>query len=137
MSRRQAGGPLTNLVVRIIINTGALAIAAGVINYAEVGDFTLTEGHITIVSWESGLATAVVFGLVNALIRPIVMVTTCLLQVLTLGLFTLVVNALMLLLTSWLAEVFTIGFHVNGFGAAFFGAILMSLVSTMLTRLLR
>lgn len=137
MSRRQEGDPLTHLVVRIIINTGALAIAAGVINYAEVGDFTLTEGHITIVSWESGLATAVVFGLVNALIRPIVMVTTCLLQVLTLGLFTLVVNALMLLLTSWLAEVFTIGFHVNGFGAAFFGAILISLVSTMLTRLLR
>ncbi len=137
MSRRQEGDPLTHLVVRIIINTGALAIAAGVINYAEVGDFTLTEGHITIVSWESGLATAVVFGLVNALIRPIVMFTTCLLQVLTLGLFTLVVNALMLLLTSWLAEVFTIGFHVNGFGAAFFGAILISLVSTMLTRLLR
>ena len=137
MSRRQEGDPLTHLVVRIIINTGALAIAAGVINYAEVGDFTLTEGHITIVSWESGLATAVVFGLVNALIRPIVMVTTCLLQVLTLGLFTLVVNALMLLLTSWLAEVFTIGFHVNGFGAAFFGAILISLVSTMLNRLLR
>ncbi len=137
MSRRQEGDPLTHLVVRIIINTGALAIAAGVINYAEVGDFTLTEGHITIVSWESGLATAVVFGLVNALIKPIVMVTTCLLQVLTLGLFTLVVNALMLLLTSWLAEVFTIGFHVNGFGAAFFGAILISLVSTMLTRLLR
>ncbi len=137
MSRRQEGDPLTHLVVRIIINTGALAIAAGIINYAEVGDFTLTEGHITIVSWESGLATAVVFGLVNALIRPIVMVTTCLLQVLTLGLFTLVVNALMLLLTSWLAEVFTIGFHVNGFGAAFFGAILISLVSTMLTRLLR
>ncbi len=137
MSRRQEGDPLTHLVVRIIINTGALAIAAGVINYAEVGDFTLTEGHITIVSWESGLATAVVFGLVNALIRPIVMVTTCLLQVLTLGLFTVVVNALMLLLTSWLAEVFTIGFHVNGFGAAFFGAILISLVSTMLTRLLR
>ena len=137
MSRRQEGDPLTHLVVRIIINTGALAIAAGVINYAEVGDFTLTEGHITIVSWESGLATAVVFGLVNALIRPFVMVTTCLLQVLTLGLFTLVVNALMLLLTSWLAEVFIIGFHVNGFGAAFFGAILISLVSTMLTRLLR
>ena len=138
-------GPLGGLLFRFIINIGALVISAYIVNFfaggpSEPGTFqsVLARGPISIIGWESALATGILFGVVNALIRPLVLFFTCLLQILTLGLFTLVINALMLLFTSYLAENFLhIGFHVDGFGAAFFGAILMSIVSTVLTHLLR
>ena len=130
MARGNEAGPLTRLVLRFVINTGSLVGAAYILNY-------FAPGSIEIADWQSALATGAVFGLVNALIRPLVSLFTCLLQLLTLGLFTLIINALMLLLTSWVAELLQIGFRVNGFGAAFFGAILVSLVSMLLTRVLR
>ena len=123
-------GPLSNLVLRLVINTGALVAAAYVASY-------VAPGAIIIENWQSALATGAIFGIVNSLIRPLISFFTCLLQVLTLGLFTLVINALMLLLTSWLAGFLDIGFYVDGFWAALFGAILISLVSTVLSRLLR
>lgn len=130
MAKPRELGPLGWLVFRFIINTGALAIAVYIVNY-------FAPDSIVLADWQSALATAAILGLVNALIRPLVSCFTCLLQVITLGLFTLVVNALMLLLTSYLAEYLRIGFHVNGFGPAFFGAILLSIVSTILTHLMR
>lgn len=82
------------------------------------------------------LAVAVVFGLVNGLIRPIVRLLTLPLFILTLGLFTFVVNALMLLLTSWLSERLDLPFRVHGFGAALLGAVIVSVVSFLLNVLL-
>lgn len=144
MARENEAGPLTRLVLRFVINTGSLVGAAYILNYFAPNSTdtsgwqsALTSGPIAIANWQSALATGAVFGLVNALIRPLVSLFTCLLQLLTLGLFTLIINALMLLLTSWVAELLQIGFQVNGFGAAFFGAILVSLVSMVLTRALR
>ncbi|MFO7895091.1 MAG: phage holin family protein [Longimicrobiales bacterium] len=79
------------------------------------------------------LGVAVVFGVVNAVIRPILKLLTCPLMVLTLGLFVFILNALMLWLTSELALALGIGFDVAGFWAALLGAIIVGLVSTVLT----
>jgi putative membrane protein len=79
----------------------------------------------------------VVFGLVNAIIRPLVRLLTLPLFLLTLGLFTFVVNALMLLLTSWLADHLDLRFHVHGFWSALWGAVIVSVVSFLLNLLVR
>ena len=127
------------LILRIIINTVSLVVAAYVVNTfngAEgSGESVLAAGPIIIDGWRSALAAGLIFGLVNALIRPLLFFFTCLLQVVTLGLFTLVLNAILLLLTSWFAGQFAVGFQVLSFGAAFWGALMVSIVSTLLTRM--
>lgn len=81
--------------------------------------------------WQIGIV-ALLFGLLNALLRPILYFLTCPLVILTLGLFGLVINALLLGLTSALADQFGINFVVNGFWPAFFGGMVISIVSTAL-----
>ncbi len=83
-------------------------------------------------NWVSALGAAFLLGIVNAIIRPIFILLTLPLTILTLGLFLLVVNALML----WLVAGLVGGFHVNGFGGAFFGSILVSIVSWIFSRLI-
>lgn len=79
---------------------------------------------------------ALVLGLVNALIRPAVSALSCGLIALTLGLFTLVINALMLWLASWIAtEWLELNFHVDGFWNAFLGALVISVVSLLMSAL--
>ena len=77
------------------------------------------------------LGVAIVFGVVNALIAPVVMLFALPFILLTLGLFALVINALMLMLTSWLAGALNLGFHVDGFVPAFFGSLVISIVSAL------
>jgi putative membrane protein len=84
-------------------------------------------------SGASLLLIALVFGLVNALIRPLLTLLTCPLIVLTLGLFVLVVNALMLGLTAWLMPSLT----VDGFWPAFWGALIISIVSSVISMLIK
>ena len=79
------------------------------------------------------LLVAAVFGIVNSLLRPILTILTCPLIVLTLGLFTLVINAVMLLVTGWLSTRWDLGFAVSGFWAAFWGGLVVGLVSLMLS----
>jgi putative membrane protein len=83
------------------------------------------------------LGIALVFGVLNAVIRPILMVVSIPLVVLTLGLFTLVLNGVILLLTSGVSGALGLAFHVSGFAAAFWGAIVVSIVSMVLTILVR
>lgn len=112
------------LILRIIINSAALWAAAA---------FVPGIRYNTL--W-SLVATALIFGVVNALIRPVLKLLSCPVIVLTLGLFTLVLNALMLMLTARIGHFFGIGFTVHGFWAAFFGALIVSIVSTVLAWLL-
>jgi len=79
------------------------------------------------------LAVALIFGLVNATLRPITKLVTCPIILLTLGLFTFVVNGLMLWLTSSLAGGLGLAFHVAGFWPAFWGALVVSFVSVVLS----
>ena len=116
------GGWFMALLIRWAINAIGLLVAAGVVR------------GIVLEGWESTLLTAALFGLVNAFIRPLVMMMSCLLQVLTLGLFTLIVNTGMLALTAWAAGQVGLAFTVDGVKAAFLGALVISLVSFTLTR---
>jgi putative membrane protein len=128
-------------ILRLVINAVSLIVAATVVNW--LNEIGVIRGAIVIQGLGAAIVAAFIFGLVNALIRPVVLAVTCLLNLLTLGLFTLVVNALMLLLTSWIVGVLNqsiaanIAFRVHGFIAALIGALIVSVVSTVLTRVVR
>ena len=81
------------------------------------------------------LAVAVIFGLINAFLKPLIKVVGCAFYVLTLGLIALVVNGLLLWLTSWIAGKLNLPFHVTGFWPAFWGAIIVGVVSWLLSLL--
>lgn len=114
---------MKNFVVKTIANAGALAVAIWLI-----GNITL-EGGSTGRKALTLILVALIFGLVNFLVKPVVQLLTFPLFILTLGLITLVVNALMLMLTSWLADVFDLSFHVEGFWTAVLGGLIISVVS--------
>jgi putative membrane protein len=83
--------------------------------------------------WMPILGVALVFGVVNAFIRPVAKILTFPIVILTLGLFLLVINGFMLWLTSALSDALGLGFHVQGFLAAFLGALVVSIVSGVLS----
>jgi putative membrane protein len=83
------------------------------------------------------LIVALVFGVVNAFVRPILTVLTCPLIVLTLGLFVLVLNAVMLWLTGELSTALGINFHVDGAWAAIIGGVIVGVVSAILNLLVK
>ncbi len=83
------------------------------------------------------LVVAAVFGLVNALLRPILVILTCPLIVVTLGLFTLVINAILLLATGALSRHWELGFAVDGFLPAFAGGLIIGLSGAVLALVLR
>ncbi|NGO77998.1 phage holin family protein [Streptomyces sp. YC504] len=114
---------MKNFVVKTIANSAALAVAIWLID-----DITL-PGNSTPRKVLTLILVALVFGLVNFLVKPIVKLLTLPLFILTLGLITLVVNALMLLLTSWLADKLNLSFHVEGFWTAVVGGLIISIVS--------
>lgn len=86
--------------------------------------------------WRQLGIVALIFGLLNALVRPILKFLTCPLILLTLGLFILIINAAMLGLTAAMAKTFGINFQVAGFWSAFLGAIVISIVSAALNLLI-
>src|SRR5579862_6085662 len=104
-------------LVRLLINAAALWVATIV-----VPGVTYSGG------WLPLLGVALVFGVINALIRPIAKLLTFPIVFLTLGLFVLVINGFMLWLTSALSEALALNFHVRGFWAAFWGALVVSVV---------
>ncbi len=121
---------MKNFLVKTIANAGALAVAVWLLD-----KITLTGGS-TGEKTATLIVVALVFGLVNMLVKPVVQVLTFPLFILTLGLFTLVVNALMLLLTSWVADKLDLSFHVDGFWTAVLGALIVSIVSWALNAFL-
>ncbi len=88
-------------------------------------------------TWWHILLLALIFGLVNALIRPVLSLVTCPVIVLTLGLFTLLLNTFLFWVTGWLGQQFGIGFQATGFLPLFLGALVVSIVSWILSQLLR
>lgn len=88
-------------------------------------------------AWLAYALMAVVLGLVNALVRPVLKVLTCPLILLTLGLFTLVINGFTFWLAARIANGLGIGFYVDGFWSAFWGALIVSIVSVILAALVR
>ena len=113
-------------LVRLLVNAAALWVATQVVRG---------------VSFDGGplpmLGVALVFGVLNASLRPLAKILTFPLIIVTLGIFALVINGLMLWLTSALSSTLGLGFHVSGFWAAFWGALVVSLVSLLLSMLIR
>ena len=118
------------IIVRILVNAVALWIATLVVDGVDV-DASTTSGEVLTI-----VAVAAVFGLINLFIKPIVKLLSLPLYIITLGLFTLVVNALMLLLSSWIAGLLGVPFDVDGFWAAVLGGLVISVVSWLLNVLL-
>jgi putative membrane protein len=114
------------LIVRLLASAVALAVAAALVDGISVGPGTDVERTLTL------LGVAIIFGFVNAIVRPVLRLLTLPLVVLTLGLFLLVVNALMLLLTEWIADLFDLAFQVDGFWSALLGALIVSVVSFLI-----
>lgn len=114
---------MKNFLVKTIANAAALAVAIWLLK-----DITLT-GENTGRKALTLFLVALLFGLVNFIVKPVVKLLSFPLFILTLGLITLVVNALMLLLTSWLAGTLNLAFHVSGFWTAVLGGVIISIVS--------
>lgn len=107
---------------RLLINAAALWVAIRL-----VPGITFGGDEVAL------LLVALVFGVVNAIVRPVLLILSLPVLVLTLGLFTFVLNALMLWLTSALSGALGLGFHVSGFWPAFLGALVVTIVSALLS----
>jgi putative membrane protein len=115
---------MRNFLIRVVINAIAIAIAASLLPGINVADNDL--GTLLIIG--------LVFGIVNALVKPILVILTCPAVIVTLGLFLLVINGLMLLLT---ASLIPDRLQVDGLGSAILGGIVMGLVGIVLESVLR
>ena len=117
-------------VLWLVVNAAALGVAVWLFDGITLTADTTGSRIVTL------LVVGAIFGVVTSVVRPIVNVLSIPLIILTLGLFLLVTNALMLLLTSKLADTFGLDFHVDGFWTAVFGALVISIASMILESLL-
>jgi len=134
---------LRRLILRLVINAVALYAAVrfvpGIGLRGGWGPLKLPGPWGTIVvqgQWVTLVVMALIFGFVNALVRPLIKLLTCPLIIVTLGLFVLVINALMLWLAAWLGSILGTGFYVEGPVPALLGALIVSVVSWVLSLLL-
>lgn len=117
---------MQKLILRWVINAAALWVA-----------ITFVPGIQARPSWAGIFGLALIFGLVNALLRPLLNFLTCPFLILTLGLGTLLINTLLFWLSGVIGAQFGFGFTVGGFWPAFFGALITTLVSVILTLLVK
>ena len=117
-------------VIWVLVNAGALAVATALMSGIELTGDTTADNVITL------LLVALIFGVVNTVIGPIVKLLSLPFILLTLGLLLIVINACLLLLTEWISGLFGLGFTVDGFWTAVGGAIIISIASFVLNVLL-
>jgi putative membrane protein len=115
-----------NALIRVLITAVALAVATALVPGILLrGDTTLSKVLTLVV-------VALIFGIVNTFLKPVIKAVGCLFYILTLGLIGLVVNGLLLWLASWVAGKLSLPFHITGFWPAFWGAIIVGVVSWVL-----
>ena len=117
---------MTKFIIRWAINAVALYVAV-----------LIVPGIALRGAWTDVLWLALIFGLLNALVRPLLKFLTCPLIILTLGLFTILINTGMLLLTSRIGQALGFGLSVDGFWPAVLGSLVISLVSVVMSVILR
>ncbi len=121
---------MKKFLIRWLVNGLALAATVWILQKYITFENS-SQAFLTIVIW------SLIFGLINAVIRPIVKFVTCLPIILTLGLFTLIINTLMFILANWIAGQFNYGLTLaNGFWTAFFAALILSIISFLLSKFL-
>ncbi len=113
---------MKRFLLRLVVNAIALYAAVKIVPGV----------HPQSAHWYAYLWLALIFGVVNALLRPVLKLLTCPLIILTLGLFTLLINASMFALAGWIGAHFGVGFTVDGFWAAFWGSVVTSVVAIVL-----
>jgi putative membrane protein len=118
---------MNSFFIRWAINTLALYVAIAIVPGIEAES----------TRWFALLILGLIFGLLNAVVRPVLKLLTCPLIMFTLGFFVLILNTFLFYLTGWLGTKFHIGFTVSNFWAAFLGALVTSVVSFALTLLLK
>jgi putative membrane protein len=123
---------MTKFIIRWAIIAVALYVAVAVVNAVIPGGIVLQSE-----SWLSYVWLALIFGILNAFIGPLLRLLTCPLIILTLGLFTLVLNTLLFYLAGFIGRAFGVGFTITSFWAAFLGALVVSVVSVVLNLLVR
>jgi putative membrane protein len=123
---------MVRFLMRWAINAIALFVAIWFVLMTLPGGISLQSTH-----WTSFIWMGLIFGLVNALVRPILSFLTCPLIALTLGLFTLIINTLMFYLVGYVGTWFGVGYTVHSFWAAFVAALVVSVVSVLLTLVLK
>src|SRR5512146_1917214 len=119
---------MVRFILRWAINAVAIFVAIQIVDNVFPGSITPIPSTVASYVW-----IGLIFGLVNALLRPLLSVLTCPLIILTLGLFTLIINTLMFYLVGWIGGFFGVGYDVHSFLAALLGAIAVSLVSIALS----
>ena len=117
-------------LLRVAVSAAALAVATAVLPGIQLTAGSTTEKVLTLI------AVALIFGVINAILKPIIKTIGCLFYILTLGLVALVVNALLLWLASVVAGWLSLPFHITGFVPAFLGAIIISMVTWLLSLLI-
>ena len=117
---------MTKFILRWVVNAIALFLAVYLVPGVNL------EG-----GWVSILWLALIFGLINAFLRPLLTLLTCPLIVLTLGLFTLLINTFLFWLTSQVGQAFGIGFTIEGFWPAFLGGLVVTVVSVLMSLILK
>ncbi|MDN5754663.1 MAG: phage holin family protein [Arthrobacter sp.] len=126
---------MLRFIVRVIVNAVALAAAAWIIPGISVGSSAASQatGNDSAGTVVAYLFIGLIFGIVNAVVRPIISFLSVPITCLTLGLFAIVINAAMLLLTSWLSSYTPIGLHVDTFfWDAVLGSLIISIVSALI-----
>lgn len=118
------------LIIRLIISALATALAVWLVPGISLTATATGEKVMTLI------IVAIIFGLVNAVVRPLVTIAGACLVVLTLGLFLFVINALMLMLSAWLSTKLGFGFEVDGFWWAVLGSIIISIATSAISGLL-
>ena len=119
---------MTKFILRWVINAVALYLAIFLLDGRGVN----FSGN-----WVSIIWLALIFGLVNAFLGPLLKLLTCPLIILTLGLFTILINTFLFWLTGWIGQSFNLGLTINGFWPAFLGGLIMSVVSVVLSMFVR
>ena len=115
-----------NALIRVLITAVALAVATALVPGIELRAGTTLSKVLTLV------VVALIVGIINTFLKPIIKGIGCLFYILTLGLIGLVVNGLLLWLASWVSGKLTLPFHITGFWPAFWGAIIVGVVSWLL-----
>lgn len=115
------------LIIRWLIAIAALFCAAWLV------PGIIVDGN----AWLAFAVMAVILGLVNAIVRPVLKFLSCGLIILTLGLFVFVINAATFMLASHIAQIVGIGFYVDGFGSALLGSLIVSIVTVILSAIFK
>ncbi len=118
---------MTRFVIRLVINAVALYAATQIVPGIQTQDL----------NWLGFLGLALIFGVLNALLRPLLTVLTCPLIILTLGIFTLLINTLMFYLAGVIGQALGFGFSVSSFWSAFLGGLITSIVSIILSMIFK